>query len=132
MEPVDIAFVVGRILLGGYFVVAGVAHFRNARMMSGYAASKNVPVPMAAILATGALLVAGGASIVTGILPLVGLAMIAVFLIGVTPTMHDFWRVKDPMQRVAERVNFQKNTALLGAVIALAVVPRPWTLALAP
>lgn len=130
MDPTDTLFLAGRILLGGYFLVAGISHFRGARMMAGYTASKNVPAPMAAVLATGVLLALGGLSIITGVYPYVGLALIAVFLVGVTPTMHDFWTVKDPMQRMGERVNFQKNMALLGAIAALSVVGRPWPVSL--
>lgn len=126
MEPTSIAFGLGRLLLGGYFLHAGYSHFRNAKMMAGYAASKNVPAPMAAILGTGVLLALGGTSVLTGLYPLVGLAMLALFLVGVTPAMHDFWRIEDPMQRMGERVNFLKNTALLGAVLALSVVATPW------
>lgn len=130
MEPTDIAFLIGRILLGGYFLIAGIAHFRGAKAMAGYAASKNVPAPLAAILGTGILLVLGGASILTGVYPYAGLALVAIFLVGVTPAMHDFWRVKDPMQRMGELVNFQKNVALLGAVVAFYVVGSAWPLSL--
>lgn len=130
MEPTDIAFVIGRLLLGAYFLHAGYTHFRNAKTMAGYAQSKNVPAPMAAILGTGALLALGGFSVLTGLFPLVGLGLLAVFLIGVTPKMHDFWNVDEPTQRMAERVNFLKNAALLGAVLALAAIPTPWTLSL--
>jgi len=130
MQPTDIAFLAGRLLLGGYFLIAGVAHFRGAKAMAGYAASKNVPAPRAAVLGTGALLALGGLSLATGLLPLVGIALLAVFLLGVTPKMHDFWNVQEPMQRMGETVNFQKNVALLGAVVALAAVARPWPMAL--
>jgi hypothetical protein len=44
----------------------------------------------------------------------------------VSPTIHDFWTVKDRQQREQEMINFMKNMALLGAAIALAGVEEPW------
>ncbi|MGB1586842.1 MAG: DoxX family protein [Thermoplasmatota archaeon] len=126
MEPTDIAFVIGRVLLGGYFVMAGFNHFKGAKMMAGYAQSKGVPVPMLAVLGSGALLFVGGLSILTGFYPYVGLALVALFLVGVTPKMHDFWNVEDPMQRMGEQVNFTKNAGLFGATLALYAVATPW------
>jgi len=126
MDWTQLTLLLGRLLLGGYFLHAGYSHFRHRKMMAGYAASKGVPLAMPAILGTGALLALGGLSLLTGYLPLVGLGLLAVFLVGVTPKMHDFWTVKDPMARMGERVNFLKNTALLGAVLMLSAVATPW------
>jgi hypothetical protein len=33
--------------------------------------------------------------------------------------MHAFWKLKDPMARMSDMVNFSKNLALLGAVLLL-------------
>jgi uncharacterized membrane protein YphA (DoxX/SURF4 family) len=130
MTPTDLAFLLGRLLLGGYFLQAGWNHFQHRKMLAGYAGMKGVPLPMAAILGTGLMLALGGLSILTGLYPYIGLALLAVFLVGVTPKMHDYWNVKDPMQRMGERGNFLKNAALLGAVLALAALGPAWPLAL--
>ena len=82
--------------------------------MGQYAASKGVPLANAAVAASGALLVFGGASIITGILPKLGTAAIAAFLGGVSPVMHDFWK-ESAEQRTNQMVHFSKNVALLGA-----------------
>ena len=126
----EFLFLAGRLLLGGYFLHAGWSHFRNRKMMAGYAGMKGVPFPMAAILGTGALLALGGASVLTGLYPYIGLGLLAIFLIGVTPKMHDYWNQKDPMARMGDRVNFLKNAALLGAVLALSMLGATWPLAL--
>lgn len=126
MNVADAALLVGRLIFGGYFLMAGINHFTKAKMMAGYAASKGVPAPNLAIFGTGVLLTAGSLSVLLGIYPLVGLALLGVFLIGVTPAMHGFWNIQDPMQKMGEQVNFMKNTALLGAVLALMAIPQPW------
>ena len=51
--------------------------------------------------------------------PGLGAAAVAGFLIGVSPIMHDFWRVQDPEKRQSEMINFTKNMALLGGSLAL-------------
>ena len=71
-------------------------------------------------------MVLGGTSILLGLQPKLGAAAIFTFLAGVSPVMHDFWRVEDPNQRMNEMVNFTKNMALLGAMLALLGVEEPW------
>lgn len=117
---------VGRLLFGGFFVFSGLNHFMNAPMLAGYAASRGVPLATVAVLLTGVLLVVGGALVIAGFAPRVGLALIALFLVGVTPVMHAFWTMDDPAARTAETANFLKNVGLLGATIAMLAIPTPW------
>jgi putative oxidoreductase len=87
--------------------------------MAQYVDAKNVPMPEAAVTASGVALTLGGASLVFGIKPVLGAAAVAGFLAGVSPIMHDFWRVQDPEKRQSEMINFTKNLALLGGSLAL-------------
>jgi putative oxidoreductase len=123
-------FVVGRILLGGFFINSGINHFRGIGMMSGYAQMKGVPMPKVSVGFTGLLLLAGGLSILLGVYPTIGVAALAAFLIPTTVMMHAFWKVEDPMAKMGEKVNFTKNTALLGAALTLLAIPQPWTVSL--
>ena len=130
MEIMDIVLLVGRILFGGFFIMSGLNHFQNVGKMSGYAGSKNVPFPRLTVIGSGVMLVAGGASVLLGIVPVVGLIVLVLFLLSTLATMHDFWNVKDPQQRAAEQVNFLKNVALIGASLALVYGASDWALAL--
>ena len=60
------------------------------------------------------MLVAGGLSLLTGIKPKVGAALVTGFLTGATPLMHDYWNATDDTQRMNDKVNFTKNLALIG------------------
>jgi putative oxidoreductase len=120
-------FVLGRVVFGGYFVYNGINHFRHQEGMSQYAGAKGVPAAEALIPATGALLIAGGLSIVTGVKPRVGLASIMGFLIPVTLQMHRFWEETDPQQRTNESVHFAKNLALVGASMMMMQIQDPWS-----
>lgn len=119
-------FLLGRVLLGSFFTYYGVNHFLETAAMAQYAASKGVPQPELAVLVSGALIVVGGLSVLFGMWPQIGAACLALFLIGVTPIMHNFWDVADPMLRMNETAHFMKNVALLGGVLMMSGVPRPW------
>ncbi len=112
-------FVLGRLAFGGFFLYNGIRHFRNRDAMAQYTASKHVPMPGAAVEATGALLIAGGVSMMTGLAPTLGAAAIVTFLAGVSPVMHNFWRHSDPNERQNQIAHFSKNMALVGAAVAL-------------
>ena len=60
-------FLLGRAIFGGFFVYNGINHFLNEQGMRQYAASKGVASPDVAVQASGALLVAGGLSVVAGV-----------------------------------------------------------------
>ena len=119
-------FLLGRMIFGGFFLYSGINHFKQRKTMAQYAAMKNIPVPDVAVTASGVVLVAGGASILLGIKPKVGALALAGFLAGVSPVMHDFWNSENPTQRQNDEINFMKNTAMLGAALALLGMEEPW------
>ena len=96
---------------GGRFVEQQHARFQRQR------AGNFQPLKRAVGERTRLLL--GGASILTDVKPRAGLGLLAVFLLGVTPTMHAFWADEDPQQRMGNQINFLKNLALLGSVLML-------------
>lgn len=120
------AFLIGRLMFGGFFLYNGINHLKERKSLAQYAQTKNVPLAEAAVAGTGVVLIAGGASILLGIKPRLGTAAIAGFLAGVSPVMHDFWRVNEPNQRMNEMINFSKNMALLGSALALMGLDEPW------
>jgi putative oxidoreductase len=130
VSTVDIAFLIGRIIAGGYFIMGAFNHFKNLGMMKGYAQSKGTPAPAVAVAGTGVLLLLGGFSLLLGYQPIVGIVLLIVFLLGVSFNMHNFWSIEDPQMKMAEMVNFLKNMGLLGLLLMLAAIPRPWPLSL--
>jgi putative oxidoreductase len=127
----DILFLVGRILVGGYYLYNASNHlFMGTAGLSGYAGSKGVPSPKLAVYAGGVLLLIGGLSFLLGYQPLIGAIALVLFFIPVSFKMHDFWNVKDPMARVGEMVNFTKNMALMGSALMFLAIPQPWPFSL--
>lgn len=123
-------FVLGRILLGGYFIMSGYNHFKNLASYTGYAQSKGVPMPKPATIVTGVMMVLGGLGILLGIYVQCSIFLLSLFLIGTLIKMHRYWEVADPMAKMGEQVNFFKNLGLLGAILMLLAIPLPWAMSL--
>lgn len=125
----DILSLIGRILLGGFFIMNGLNHFKSTEMLTGYAASKGVPSPKITVYATGVLIIAGGTGVILGVLPQLSLAILAVFLLVVSFQMHDFWNVSE-QDKMSQKQNFMKNIAILGAILVLLMFAPQWPLTL--
>ena len=106
-------------------------HFMKLNYMSGYAQAKGVPSPKLAVAGSGVLLLLGGASVLLGLYPTIGIILLIVFMLGTTFQIHNFWAVTDPQMKQAEMVNFLKNMALTGALLMLLAIPQPWPFSLA-
>lgn len=125
-----IAFLIGRIILGVYYLFNASNHFFRLDAMTTYAQSKGVPAPKWATLVAGMLLLIGGLSILTGFQPLIGIAALVLFFLPVTFIMHAFWKVQDQMTRMVEMVNFVKNMALMASALMFLAIPTPWPFSL--
>ncbi len=122
----NILFLIGRIIFGGYFLLNAWNHFRNLESLAGYASYKGVSSPHEAVIASGFLLLLGGLGVVFGVAPEASLALLLIFLIPVSFRMHAFWRETDPNKRMTEYIQFMKNMALVGAILMLYAMPVPW------
>lgn len=123
-------FLIGRVLFGGFFIYSAIPHLTKTGGLAGYAASKGMPWPKAAVIASGLLLLAGGLGVLFGVYVDFAILALALFLIPVTFKMHNFWADTDPNVKMSNKVNFLKNLALLGGALALAGVPEPWVYSL--
>ena len=126
----EILFILGRILFGGFFVLSGIRHFQHLDMMAGFTGSKGFPAPRLAVIVSGLMIIVGGLSILLGLRPVWGVALISAFLLPVTFVMHQYWKHTDPMMRINDQVNFLKNIALLGGAWMLVMIPEPWPMSL--
>jgi uncharacterized membrane protein YphA (DoxX/SURF4 family) len=126
----SIAFLIGRVIVGVFFLVNGFNHFAQLNMMTGYAKSKGIPAPALAVGGSGVLLFLGGLSLLLGFHPTIGVALLVIFLLGVSFGIHNFWTVQDQQAKMAEMINFLKNMAILGLLLMTLAIPRPWLMSL--
>ncbi|MGA6981042.1 MAG: DoxX family protein [Candidatus Sulfotelmatobacter sp.] len=127
--PVAAASVVllGRLLFALIFIMSGPRHFMSSTI--AYAAAQGTPLASIAVPFSGLLALLGGLSILLGFRAKIGAWMIVLFLVGVTPMMHKFWAVSDPMMAQMQMIMFMKNLSMLGgALIITQFGSGPWSL----
>lgn len=122
----EIAFLIGRIIIGLFWLNGAVAHFSQAKSMAPYAKMKGVPFAEIAVPGAGVLLVIASLSILTGIYPVIAVTALALFLVPVTLMMHNFWAIEDQARKMNDMIMFTKNMALLGYTLVLLAIPQPW------
>jgi putative oxidoreductase len=117
----------GRLLFALIFVMAGVNHFASQSI--AYAVSKGVPVASFAVPFSGVIALAGGFSILLGYRAKIGAWLIVLFLAVITPMMHKFWAVTDPMTYQIQFAMFLKNLSMLGGALLITQFGAgPWSL----
>jgi uncharacterized membrane protein YphA (DoxX/SURF4 family) len=119
MNYSEILMAVGRLIFGGYFIYNGVQHFKGLDGLTGYAASKGVPLPKVAVIVTGLMLFLGGVGIVLWWYVDLALMLLSIFMLVVTLTMHRFWMETDPSAKSNAMIGFYKNAAIFGALLLL-------------
>lgn len=117
----DELFLVARILFGVILAFTGLNHFMQLEQMTQYAGFKGLPAPKLSVLASGAVLIAGGLGIVFGVAPVLAGLALAGFLLVAAVTMHDFWAVGEEDQQT-EMTQFLKNIGLAGGALAFVVL----------
>jgi putative oxidoreductase len=121
-----IAFL-GRLFFALIFLMSGPRHFMSQTI--AYASSQGVPMASVIVPISGALAFLGGLSIILGYRARIGAWLIVLFLLGVTPMMHKFWAVTDPMMYQIQFIMFMKNLSMLGGALLITQLGSgPWSL----
>ena len=68
----------------------------------------------------GVIILLGGTSILLGYRAKVGAWLIALFLVLITPIMHKFWGLTNPMMAQVQMAMFLKNVSMLGGAMLIA------------
>ena len=106
---------IGRICFSAIFITSGIGHFSESTIAyaAGHGLSNaNILVPLSGVIA-----IAGGLSILFGVMARVGAWLLVLFLVPITFFMHDFWNVTDAMAAQMQRVQFYKNICMLGGTL---------------
>lgn len=79
----------------------------------------HLPLPGDELVVRGnaALQTVAGALLAVGVLPRASAVGLAASLVPTTIAGHAFWAVGDPLARKAQRIQFHKNTAMLGGLL---------------
>jgi putative oxidoreductase len=107
----------GRLLYVLIFLMAAPNDFTKQSI--AYAASQGAPLASIGVPLMGVISLVGGLSILLGYRAKIGAWLIVLFLVLVTPIMHKFWSVADPMMAQAQMINFMKNLSMLGGALLI-------------
>ena len=116
----DGLLLLGRILLGGIFVLSGYGKLMG---LSAFAASlERNGVPFASVMAPigAAVEFFGGLAIVLGIETRYAAALMVAFVIVATLISHRFWEYQDAARQM-QQTQFSKNVAIIGGFVVLFV-----------
>ncbi|MBI2004507.1 DoxX family protein [Candidatus Pacearchaeota archaeon] len=125
----EVLFLIGRVILGLFFINSGFNHFAHLNMIAGYAGSKKIPFPKFSTFVSGLFLLLGGLSILVGVYTLIGIILLIAFLLPAAFFVHNFWTLPEA-QKQTDKVNFMKNLAIVGALLMLLQIPTPWAFSL--
>lgn len=110
---------IGRVLLAWLFIPAGWGKIAGFAGVTGYIASKGIPLPeVCAALAIAA-------ELGLGLLLLVGWQArwaalgLAIFTAVITPIFHNYWAMPEAQQMMQQQA-FNKNLAVVGGLLAIA------------
>lgn len=109
----------GRVLLVGFFVVAGICNLTREQIKAhiDYMTEVRTPFPAAAFWTGIVLQITGCALVLAGWHPAIGVTCLIVFIVAATVIFHRFWEMKDPMRRNFARLFLLNNVAILGGLL---------------
>ncbi len=109
---------VGRLLLAAIFLTSGVAKLVDTAGTAGYMESQGIPAAPTLAVIAGIAEIAGGLSLVFGLLARVGALGLIALLAVITFVFHDFWAMTGPEAKM-QMVQFFKNLAIMGGLATI-------------
>lgn len=116
---------IGRILLGLFFLVLGLAKVKGVidagglKQLAGYIGSRGLPQGEILAVATIAFEVLGGLALIFGFLTMPVAFLMAGFCLATAALFHNFWTFPAE-QMIPQFQSFMKNIGLAGAYLVLA------------
>jgi putative oxidoreductase len=114
--------VIGRVLMGGFYVVAGAHHFLTLDPMTKLIAAQNVPAPKAILIFGSLFQSVAGLLLIAGLFQLCAAIGLIVFTLTASLMLLRFWRLDGELRRNA-MTQWRCNLALIGGLLALAAEP---------
>ncbi|HEY4871577.1 MAG TPA: DoxX family membrane protein [Candidatus Dormibacteraeota bacterium] len=120
-----------RPLLAGVFIAGGMDVLANPEPRAKLAkpvvdrVAAMVPFapsdPKTAVALNAAIQIGGGSMLAAGILSRLAALALATSLVPTTLAAHRFWEFEDPALRSRHRIEFLKNSAILGGLLVVAL-----------
>lgn len=118
-DPGHVLLVVGRLLLGGLFVYAGIRHLFLIPVLTQVIAARGVPFPRLVLLAGSSFQFVGGVLLMVGLWVPAAAFGLAVFTIVASFLLLNFWDMEDPARQNTINV-WLSNMAIIGGLLVTA------------
>lgn len=113
---------VGRFLLGMYFILPGIAKVTDFEGTSAYMAEHSVPFIPVLLVLTIILQVGGGMMLLIGLQGKAAAFVLAALTVIINIYMHNFWDMAEGPERAHETQNFFKNLGITGGLFCVAAL----------
>jgi len=112
--------IIGRVLLGGLFVIGGVRHFGELGPLTEACRARHVPLPRVSLVLASLFQIVAGAMLMIGLLvPWAALGLI-LFTLVASVVMVDFWNQEGERRQGSINV-WLSNLALMGGLMTASV-----------
>jgi putative oxidoreductase len=116
-----VLLIIGRVLLGGLFVLGGVRHFGDLDPLTEAIRARGVPLPRASLIGASLFQAVAGAMLMLGVLVPWAVAGLIVFTLVSSAVMLDFWN--KPREARNGMINvWCSNIAIIGGLLIAASV----------
>jgi len=111
--------VIGRILLGLYFLIPGISKVAGFEATAIYMSEHGMILIPFFLGITIILQIGGGMALILGFRISEVSFMFAVLTLIISLVMHDFWNLESGIQQAHEMQNFVKNMAIMAGLLVL-------------
>ena len=110
----------GRVLLGLYFLLPGIAKFADWERHVALMETHEMAMIPALLAIAGVVQIIGGLSLILNKHVVVCALGFAVMILLINANLHDFWNVYEGVNAERETQNFVKNLAIFAGLLVLA------------
>jgi putative oxidoreductase len=119
MDYSQILLIVGRVLLGGLFVVGGTHHFFTLPAITAAMSARGVPAARLVLIAGSVFQILAGLLLMLGLCVAWAALGLVLFTVSASVMLLNFWDKEGP-EREAARTGWQTNAALIGGLLIAA------------
>jgi putative oxidoreductase len=116
-------FALGRLLVSVIFILSGSFKIFMFKATADMMAAKGIPLTKVALVLTIMIELGGGILVATGFKARYAAIVMALFLVPVTLTFHNFWAYQGQQQQ-DQMGHFISNLAIMGGLAAIAAASR--------
>ena len=123
MQPIQtLCLLIGRFLLGLYFILPAIQKITDFENMSAYMQAHDVPLISVLLPLTILIQLTAGAALIVGFKGKIAALILAGLTLVISIYMHNFWGMEEGVTRMHEMQNFVKNMAIMAGLLVVAAL----------